>query len=329
MLRRKFIQLVGISTAWPLVAHAQRKTADTRKMKIGVLWHAGNAEEEHEYLSVLTKAFNDLGYIEGKNVEFLHKFPAERPDRYLALAKELVDSNVDVVVAVSTDGAVALKQFTQTIPVVFVLVPDPVGFGLVASLAHPGSNLTGLSLVSNDVSGKRLALLNEAVPNLSKLAYVFNPNEVSAQRAIKANEAAANALGLSLGRIEIAAPEAIEPAFEQLEREHFDAALVGGSMLFNERARVGASALAHRMPTMCIVAEMLPYGLLMSYGQDFPEYFRKAAGYAAKILQGASPADLPVEQPTRLTQVINLKVAKTLGLSLPSSLLVSADEVIE
>src|SRR6516165_4053958 len=133
MLRRKFIQLVGISTAWPLVAHAQRKTADTRKMKIGVLWHAGNAEEEHEYLSVLTKAFNDLGYIEGKNVEFLHKFPAERPDRYLALAKELVDSNVDVVVAVSTDGAVALKQFTQTIPVVFVLVPDPVGFGLVAS----------------------------------------------------------------------------------------------------------------------------------------------------------------------------------------------------
>jgi putative tryptophan/tyrosine transport system substrate-binding protein len=220
-----------------------------------------DAEEEHEYLAVLLKAFNDLGYVEGKNVEFLHRYPAEQAERYGGLAGELVESKVDVLIAVSADGAVALKQLTKTIPIVFVVVPDPIGSGLVASLARPGGNLTGLSLLANDVSGKRLALLREAVPTLSRIALLVNPHEVTASRAIQANTASAKALGLSLTTIEVPAPDAIEPAFLRIEREKFDGAVAGGSMLFNERAKVGASALAHKMPTICIVSEMVPYGL--------------------------------------------------------------------
>jgi putative ABC transport system substrate-binding protein len=170
MRRREFIALLG-TVPWTLPVRAQsgRKIA-----KIGVLWHAGSAEEEREYLTVLVKAFSDLGYIEGTNVEFLHKYPAEQPDRYPVLARELVESNVDVAIAVTSNGAVALKQITSTIPVVFVIVPDPIGLGVVASLAHPGGNLTGLSLVLTDLSGKFLALLKEAVPNLSSVAMFWD-----------------------------------------------------------------------------------------------------------------------------------------------------------
>jgi len=292
-----------------------------------VLWHAGNVEEEREYLTVLVKAFSDLGYIEGKNVEFLHKFPAEQLDRYPALARELVESNVDVAIAVSPPGAVALKQITSTIPVVFVVVPDPVGFGLVASLAHPGSNLTGLSVLAVDLSGKCLALLKEAAPGLTRVALFVDRQ--SQPRLISAYEDAAKSNELSFRPVIISAPDAIEAAFAQARSDRVDGIVVAGSMLFTERARVGEFALAHRMPAIGFIAEMVPYGLLMSYGPDLLDYFRRAAGYADKILHGAKPADLPVEQPTRIKQVINLKAARALGLTIPPSLLVTADEVIE
>lgn len=184
MRRREIIQAIGLATVWPRLASAQPRTATTKVAKVGVLWHASNAEEEHEYLAVLIKAFNDLGYVEGKNVVFLHRYPAEQAERYGSLAGELVESKVDVLIAVSADGAVALKQLTKTIPIVFVIVPDPIGSGLVASLARPGGNLTGLSLLANDVSGKRLALLREAVPTLSRIALLVNPQEVTTSRSI-------------------------------------------------------------------------------------------------------------------------------------------------
>jgi putative tryptophan/tyrosine transport system substrate-binding protein len=295
-----------------------------------VLWHAGSVEEEREYLTVLVKAFSDLGYVEGKNVEFIHKFPAEQINRYPILAKELIDSDVDVVIAVSPAGAVALKQITGTIPVVFVIMPDPVSAGLVTSLAHPGGNMTGLSLMTIDLSSKFLALLKEAVPNLSSVALFVDPQySIMQPRIIPAYTAATNVLGLSFRSVAISAPDAIEPAFAQARIDHVDGVIVTGPIFFNERARVGASALAHGIPTIGLQAETVPYGLLMSYGQDFPDYFRKAASYADKILRGAKPADLPVEQPTHFKQVINLKAGKALGLTLPSSLLVTADEVIE
>ena len=325
MRRREFIALLGASALpWTLPARAQ---SNRKIARVGVLWHAGSAEEEREYLPVLVKAFSDLGYIEGKNVEFLHRFPAEQLDRYPALARELVESNVDVAIAVSPPGAVALKQITSTIGVVFVVVPDPIGFGLVASLAHPGSNLTGLSVLTVDLSGKSLALLKEAAPGLTSVALFVDRQ--SQPRLISAYEAAAKSNGLSFRPVVISAPDAIEAAFAQARSDRVDGIVVAGSMLFTERARVGAAALAHRMPAIGFIAEMVPYGLLMSYGPDLLDYFRRAAGYADKILHGAKPADLPVEQPTRIKQVINLKAARALGLTIPLSLLVNADEVIE
>jgi putative ABC transport system substrate-binding protein len=328
MRRRNFIALLGTSALqWMFATKAQpgRKVA-----RIGVLWHAGTAEEERDYLTVLVKAFSDLGYVEGKNVEFLHKFPAEQIDRYPVLARELVESDVDVAIAVPPAAAFALKQITSTIPVVFVIMPDPIGSGLVASLAHPGGNMTGLSVLTIDLSSKFLALLKEAVPKLSSVALFVDPQfSIMQPRTIPAYTAAAKALGLSFRSVVVRAPDEIEPAFARQQSDHVDGVIVSGPSFFNERARVGASALAHGIPTISFIAEMVPYGLLMSYGQDFPDYFRKAAGYADKILRGAKPADLPVEQPTRFKQVINLKVAKALGLTIPSSLLVTADEVIE
>ncbi len=327
MRRREFIALLGASTlSWIRLAIAE----PNRNIRIGVLWHAGSAEQEREYLTVLVKAFNDLGYIEGKNVEFLHKFPAEQPDRFPVLARELVESHVDIVIATETTGAVAFKQIATSTPIVFAIVSDPIGFGLVASLAHPGGNMTGLSIMGVDTFGKRLALLKEAVPNFSSVAFFIDSSIAKLQPgSMSAFAAAATAVGLSFRSVEIPVPDAIEPAFAQAQSDQVDGVLVGGSMMFNERARVGAAALAHRMPTISAVAEMVPYGLLMSYGQDFPDFFRKAAGYADRILRGAKPADLPVEQPTRFKQVVNLKTARALGLDIPQSLLVSADEVIE
>jgi putative ABC transport system substrate-binding protein len=328
MRRREFIRLIGgAAAAWPIAARAQQsKNIPT----VGVLWHAGSAEEEDVYLSVLVKAFNDLGYVEGRNVHLDHRFPAENPERFRTLAQELIDAKPDAIVAVTVAGAAALKQLTSTIPIVFVLVPDPIASGLVESLARPGGNATGLSLMSVDLSGKRLELLKEAVPNLSRVALLLDLFSPVKERQIKANQIAAEALGISLWPAEVSAPDEIEPIFSKIAQDRADAVMrVSGTFLFNERARVGAAALAHRLPIMTYIAEEVPHGFLMSYGQDFPDYFRRAVAYTDRILKGAKPADLPVEQPTKFKLVLNLKTAKALGLTFPQALIVSADEVIE
>ena len=226
-----------------------------------------------------------------------------------------------MAIAVSSPGAFALKKITSTIPVVFVIVPAPIGSGLAASLAHPGSNLTGLSFwAGGDPPGKSLALLKEAVPNLSSAAVFFDPDPQMGPR-IPRYAAAAKSLGLSLRSVEIPAPDAIEPAFAAITwTESLSPDLCCSA---SERALAQRRLRTECRPSLC------PYGLLMIYGPDFPDYFRRAAGYVDKILHGAKPADLPVEQPTGLKQVINLKAAKALGLTIPSSLLVTADEVIE
>jgi putative ABC transport system substrate-binding protein len=329
MRRREFIiRVVGSLAVLPSAAHAQQ---NARMAKVGVLWHAGSAQEEKVYLDSLTKAFGDLGYVEGKNVVFFHRFPAEQPDRYRSLARELVESNVDVIVAITEPGAVALKQITRTIPIVFGIVPDPVGSGLVASLAHPGGNLTGLSFIAPDLTGKRLSLLKEAIPNLNRVALLQDRSlgSVATATALELYSKAAKAMGLVLHPIEVPIPDAIDAAFSTAAAEGCDAAIVIGAMLANEGARVGTSALAHRVPAVSIWSEKVAYGLLMSYGQDADEALRKLASYVDKILRGAKPADLPVEQPTRLKLVINLKAAKALGLALPPTLVAAADEVIE
>jgi putative tryptophan/tyrosine transport system substrate-binding protein len=327
MRRREFITLLGgTAAAWPFASRAQQRKSIPR---VGVLWHAANAKEEEEYLGALTKAFHDLGYVEGKSIELDHRFPAEQPERFRTLAQELVESKVDMIVAVTGLGAKAAKQATGTIPIVLVADPDPVGHGLVESLAHPGGNVTGLSLMAIDLSGKRLALFKEAIPKLTRVAVVVDPRDPFSKASGVAYERAAKALGFSMQIFEVTTADEIEHAFSAIARDGFDGACVVGPPLYNERARVGASAKAHKVPTISANAEQAPYNLLLTYGPDFLAYFRRAVGYVDKILKGAKPGDLPIEQPTRFKLVINLKTAKALGLTVPPSLLATADEVIE
>jgi putative ABC transport system substrate-binding protein len=328
MRRREFIILFGGAAAeWPLAAHAQQSS--NKIPVVGVLWHAGSAEEEEVYLSVLVKAFNDLGYVEGKNIHLDHRFPAENPDRFRILAQELVDEKPDAIIAVTGFGALEAKRATSTIPIVVTVAYDAVGMGLVESLARPGGNVTGLSLMAIDLSGKRLELLKEAVPSLSRVALLVDFSTPNKERTIKLHQNAAEALGISLWPVEILTPNDIEPAFAKIAEDRADGIVRGpGSALFNWRARVGASALKHRLPVMTYVAEEVPHGLLMSYGQDVPDFFRRTAVYVDKILKGAKPADLPVEQPTTFKLVLNLKTANALGIGFPQSLILSADEMI-
>ena len=263
MRRRQFIKLIGgAAAAWPLAARAQQST--NKVPLVGVLWHAGSAEEEDVWLSVLVKAFNDLGYVEGKNIHLDHRFPAEKPERFRTLAQELVDEKPDVVIAVTWLGASELKKATDTIPTVFVVVNDPVGFGFAQSLGHPGGNMTGLSLMTIDLSGKRLSLLKEAVPNLSRVALLTDVTDTFRERTIKAFLASAETLGISLWPVLISKPDEIEPAFDKISQDHADGIVRGtGSMLTVERARLGALSLKHRLPVMTYVAEEVPHGYLI------------------------------------------------------------------
>ena len=327
MRRREFVTLVGgFAAAWPLPSRGQQRKPNPR---VGVLWHAANAKQEEEYLGALTKAFHELGYFEGKNIELDHRFPAEQPERFRTLAQELAESKVDVIVAVTGLGAREAKRATGTIPIVIVADPDPVGNGLVESLARPGGNVTGLSLMVLDLSGKRLALFREIVPKLARVAIVLDPRDAFSKPAIVAIERAAKAAGFSIQAFDVTTSDEIEQAFSAIARDGFDGASAVGPAMYNERAQVGASAMAHKVPTIAANAEQVPYGLLLSYGPDFPDHFRRAVGYVDKILKGAKPGDLPIEQPTRFKLVINLKTAKALGLTVPPSLLATADEVIE
>ena len=264
MRRREFITLFGAFAAWPHAADAQQ----VRKMpRVGVLWHAGNAEQESDYLPVLTKAFDELGYVEGKSIGLIHRFPAEEPDRFRTYAYELVEEKVDAIIAVTPIGAKEAKQATSTIPIVFVLGSDPVGDGLIDSLAHPGGNITGLSIMGVDLSGKRLALLKEAVPTLSRVAIIVDPRDPISHRVVSAYSNAAKSLSLSIQTFNVVAPDDIESTFVAVARAGIGAAFIGpGSIMFNERARIGASARAQKVPTEVVNAQMVKF--VRSYLMD-------------------------------------------------------------
>jgi putative tryptophan/tyrosine transport system substrate-binding protein len=254
--------------------------------------------------------------------------------RFRKLGQELVDAHPAVLIAITTIGAVTLKKLTSSIPIVFVFVSDPLGFGLVDSLARPGGNATGPSLMAVDLSGKRLELLKQVVPGLSRVALLTDLKTDSTreqERSIKANQAAAEALGITLWPVGIAGPEGVEPVFAKIAQDHADGVVRGtsGGLFFNLRARIGAAAMAHKLPLMTYIAWEVPYGPLLSYGPDFSDHVHRAVTYVDKILKGAHPADLPVEQPTRLKLVLNQKTAKALNLTFPQSLILSADEIIE
>lgn len=327
MRRRDFLALA----AGTVVASSSRSRAQRTAMPhVGVLWHAGSAEEEDVYLSVVRKAFADLGYTDGKTIVLEHRFPAEQADRFRSMAQELVAKKPDVIVAVTELGARELRKATSTIPIVVVLSPDPIAAALIESLAHPGGNVTGLSLMSVDISGKRLALLKEAVPNISRVTLMVDPKDPSSIRIVASSLAAAKDLGLELRVAEVTSPATIDAALAEAVAAGSEALIAGtGPLMFNERARIGSFVSTRRLPAEVAVAEMLPFGPLLCYGPDFPDYFRRAVSYVDKILKGAKPADLPVEQPSHLKLTLNMKAAKSLGLEIPASLLASADEILD
>jgi putative tryptophan/tyrosine transport system substrate-binding protein len=327
MRRRNFLGVLGGATiAWPLAARAQQDAKGGRIARIGILL-ADSTPASSARSDVLVKALVDLGYIEGKTAQLMLRFPETRPD-FARFARELIENRVDVIVSVTSVGAYEAKQLTSSVPIVFVYSSDPVGIGLVESLAHPGGNVTGLSLMGGDLIAKRLALLREAVPTISRVTFLFDPATLYTE--LSAQQDAAKVLGLQLRPIATPTPDAIDRAFTELASDGTEGVTVATQpMMTRESARIAAAALAHKIPTVGYHPGMSRDGLLMSYGQDFVEYLRKAAVYADKILKGAKPADLPVEQPTVLKLAINIKTAKALGLTIPTPLLIAADEIIE
>jgi len=304
--------------------------AQQRIPRVGVLWHAGSAEEEGSNFRALIKGFSDTGYIDGRTVALLHRFPGEEPARFRAMASELAQSGVDVLVSIGANAAPYAKDATQTIPVVFAIVPDPVGSGLVKSLARPEANVTGLSNSASDIIGKRLELFKELVPGLSRVALLVNTNSKLAEGYIQTTEAAAASLGLSGRAFTWRAPEELESVFSAMRAAGIQAFIVNpDGWAFTHRALISKLAVAHRLPLSSWSRQTLEAGALMSYGVDHDAICYRVAVFVDKLLKGAKPGELPVEQPTKFEFLINLKTAKTLGMTLPPTLLTRADEVIE
>jgi putative ABC transport system substrate-binding protein len=270
----------------------------------------------------------ELGWIDGRTVAIEYRWAEGREERYAEIAAELVRLKVDVIVT-TAPAAGAVKQATSVIPTVLALSSDPVGAGLVASLARPGGNITGLSQLFPDAAGKRLELLHEIIPSLRRLAIIRNVGVGGIAQEAREAQAAARTLGLDVVMLEVARAEDIAPAFESL-KDRADALYITADALLNaNRDRIDALALREQLPTVHTFRELAEAGVLLSYGPNAPNEFRRAAEYVDKILRGAKPSDLPIEQSTKFDLVINLKIAKALGLTIPQSLLQRADEVIE
>jgi putative ABC transport system substrate-binding protein len=326
MRRREFIALIGVATGWPLVARAEQ----SRKIpKVGVLWHAGNEQEEAIYLGALRKGLNDLGYVEGKTIELVNRFADEHYDRFDALAAELVEAKVGIIVASVPNAALAAKRATTTIPVVLAYGGNYLAQGLAQTLAHPGGNVTGLSAMFPDLAAKHLEILKDCIANLSSAALLFNANAPYRQY-ISEVQKAADSLRISLRTVEVRSPDDLEQGFSAIANAHANAVLLApDGLFFQQRKRIAELALANRVPTIAWTGDIADAGVLMSYGADAPDLFRRAATYVDKILKGANPADLPIEQPTKFELIINSKTAKALKLSIPPSVLARADKMIE
>jgi putative ABC transport system substrate-binding protein len=324
MRRRDFIALGAGAAAWPLAADAQQ----TRIPTIGFLG-ASTQSNWRDWTAAFVRRLRELGWAEGQTVKIEYRWAEGRSERYAEIASEFIRLKADVIISVGSP-AIVLKQATSTIPVVFALASDPVGSGLVASLARPGGNVTGLSIQSRDVAGKRIELLREIVPDLRRLAIIGNIGITSgAALEIGAAQAAAQALGIDTNVLEIRRAEDIAPAFASISPA-VQALYVCPDPLVNaNHTTINALAISARLPTIHPFRDFLGGGGFMSYGTDNVDLFRRSAEYVDKILRGAKPADLPVQQPVKFELVINLKTAKALGLRLPEAYLLRADEVIE
>jgi putative tryptophan/tyrosine transport system substrate-binding protein len=324
--RRDFITLFGgAAVAWPLAARAQQAG---KLSTIGFL-ASGTPSSHGRWLTTFVKRLSELGWVEGGTIAVEAGWAEGRRERAAEIAADFVRRKVDVIVTVGTPTSLAAKQATGGIPIVFLAVSDPVGVKLVASVAHPGGNITGLSNQYKDLAGKRVELLHRAVPALRRLATLFNVGNPAAVMEIGEVRAAADTLGLAIIPLEIRRAEDIAPAFEGV-RNRADALYVQGDLLtIASRSAVHTWALGARLPTTYAFREDVESGGLMSYGPSLPAQYRHAADYVDKILRGTKPSDIPVEQPTKFELVINLTTARVFGLTIPDQLLALADEVIE
>jgi putative tryptophan/tyrosine transport system substrate-binding protein len=324
MRRRDLITLLGGAAAWPLAARAQQPG---KLPTIGFLGAAPSIESQR--VATFVQRLRELAWIDGRNLAIEYRWAEGRNERYAENAAEFVRLKVDVIVTSATPPTLAAKQATTLIPIVFAAVSDPVGTGLVASLARPGGNVTGLANQMSDTAGKKLEFLREVVPGLRRLAIMANVGNPASVLEMGEAQATARTLGLGVTTSEIRRAEDIAPAFEAL-KDRADALYLCPDPLMNtNRTRINILAVGARLPTMHGVREYVEAGGLMSYGANISNQFRRVADFVDKILRGAKPADIPVEQPTKFDLIINLTAAKALGLDVPPTLLARADEVIE
>jgi ABC-type uncharacterized transport system substrate-binding protein len=318
------IMLILSMLAAPLTLTAQQRSKVPR---IGILTPAAGASTP--LWEAFRQGLRDLGYVEGKNIALEYRFAAGQNERLPELAAELVHRKVDMIVTNSGAAAQAARDATETIPIVMAAGGDPVRLGVVASLAQPGGNLTGLSIMTQELDGKRLELLKEAVPHVSRVAVLWNAGNPARPDAFREIEATARVLGLQLHSFAVRHPDELDSAFAAMARERAEALItLGDAVLWNHRTRVVALAARYHLPTVFDAREFADAGGLMAYGPHVPDSYRRAASFVDKLLKGATPADLPVEQPTKFELVINLTTAKALGITMPPSLLLLADEAI-
>jgi len=323
MKRREFIGLVGGAAAWPLSASAQQ--AGRKIVTIGVL-----AIEPWPPIDTFRQALDDLGYIEGKNVRFEYRYAKGHNERLPELANELVGLNVDVILTWGTDAVLAAKQATTTIPIVMGAIGDPLGSGIVTNLAHPGANITGSSSRAAQLELKRLQLLKEIVPGLSRVAMLFNPTNHYMPLALQSARHGAQMLHVSLAIYEVQDTTSLDAAFVTLTKDRPDALMVpADAFLVSQRSPIAQFAIANKLPSVYTFREYIEAGGLIAYTPNYHDLFRRAATYVDKILTGAKPGELPIGQPTTFHLLINVKTARTLGLTVPRRLLAHADEVIE
>jgi putative ABC transport system substrate-binding protein len=324
MKRREFISLIGsASVAWPLAARAQQAG---KPPTIGFL--GADASAFSPWTAAFVQRLGELGWIEGRTIAIEYRWSEGRPERISEIAAEFVRLKVDVIVTTGFATAV-VKQATAVIPIVFAITNDPVGGGLAASLARPGGNVTGLSLQATDLASKRLELLRAVVPRLRRLAVMGYVGSLETVLEMDEVQAAARTLGLEIVPLEIRHADDIDPAFAALKPQVDALYIALGALVAANRARIVSFALSARLPSIFGARDYVQAGGLMSYGPNFPDLFRRAADLVDKILHGAKPGDIPIEQPTKFELVVNLTTAKALGLTIPESFLSFADEVIE
>jgi putative ABC transport system substrate-binding protein len=326
MERRAFLAGAAALLAAPLAAEAQQ---GGKVWRVGYL-AAGSGSENLTYLNAFRQGLRDLGYVEGRSITIEYRWGEGKYERLPKLADELAQLKVDVIVAANAPSAQAAKEATREIPIVMTVLVDPAAAGLVASLARPGGNVTGLSMIAPELVGKQLELLKQVVPKISRVAVLGNPANPGTAPQLREAKAAAQALGLQLQVVEARGPSELDGAFAAMTSARAEAVLVLVDAMFgSQREKIANLAIKSRLPAVSGLTRHAQAGDLLAYGASRVDVYRRAATYVDKIIKGAKPADMPIEQPTKFELVINLKTAKTLGLTIPQSLLQRADEVIQ